>query len=143
MNLFTEMSLLCLMFIGLFKVINCVLKSSYYSYIYEFKPRRWSAKNRFQVRPGSNLETLNTFWSGTNHIWAASVSHYSQIFRKLFVCLFKAFLHVISFEYIQKLIYFNFAKVFKGIKHRLQTYLYNFAIWRCSLYDIKSQRYKV
>ena len=33
----------------------------------EFKPRLWIAKNRFQLNTGSNLETLNTISSGTNH----------------------------------------------------------------------------
>ncbi len=36
----------------------------------EFKPRRVKpeAKNRFQLSAGSNLETLNTISSGTNHV---------------------------------------------------------------------------
>ena len=38
----------------------------------EFKPRLKSAKNRFQMSAGLNLETLNTILSGTNHIRAAS-----------------------------------------------------------------------
>ena len=35
----------------------------------EFKPCRWTAKNRFQLSAGSNLETLNTISSETNHVW--------------------------------------------------------------------------
>ena len=38
----------------------------------EFKPRLKSAKNRFQMSTGLNIETLNTILSGTNHIWAAA-----------------------------------------------------------------------
>ena len=38
----------------------------------EFEPRLKSAKNRFQLSAGLNLETLNTILSGTNYIWAAS-----------------------------------------------------------------------
>ena len=38
----------------------------------DFEPCLKSAKNRFQLSAGLNLETLNTIWSGTNHIWAAS-----------------------------------------------------------------------
>jgi len=34
----------------------------------EFEPRLKSAKNRFQLSAGLNLETLNAFLSGTNHI---------------------------------------------------------------------------
>ena len=36
----------------------------------EFKSRRWTAKNWFQLSAGSNLETLNTISSETNHVWA-------------------------------------------------------------------------
>ena len=38
----------------------------------EFKQRHWIAKNRFQLSADSNLETLNTISSGTNHVWAVS-----------------------------------------------------------------------
>ena len=38
----------------------------------EIKPRRWTAKNRFQLSANANLETLNKISSGTNHVWAAS-----------------------------------------------------------------------
>ena len=34
----------------------------------EFEPRLKSAKNRFQLNAGLNLETLNTISSGTNNI---------------------------------------------------------------------------
>ena len=34
----------------------------------EFELRLKSAENRFQLNAGSNLETLNTILSGTNHI---------------------------------------------------------------------------
>jgi len=34
----------------------------------EFKPSLKSAKNRFQLSAGLNLETLNTILSETNHI---------------------------------------------------------------------------
>ena len=34
----------------------------------EFKPRLKSAKNRFQLSAGLNLEKLNTILRGTNHI---------------------------------------------------------------------------
>ena len=34
----------------------------------EFEPRLKSAKNRFQLSAGLNLEKLNTILSGTNHI---------------------------------------------------------------------------
>ena len=34
----------------------------------EFEPRLKSAKNRFQLSAGLNLETLNTILSGTNHV---------------------------------------------------------------------------
>ena len=34
----------------------------------EFEPRLKSAKNRLQLSAGLNLEPLNTFFSGTNHI---------------------------------------------------------------------------
>ena len=34
----------------------------------EFEPRPQSAKNRFQLSAGLNLETLNTILSETNHI---------------------------------------------------------------------------
>ena len=34
----------------------------------EFEPRLKSAKNRFQLSAGLNLETLNTNLSETNHI---------------------------------------------------------------------------
>ena len=34
----------------------------------EFEPRLKSAKNRFQVSAGLNLEAMNTILSGTNHI---------------------------------------------------------------------------
>ena len=34
----------------------------------EFKPRLKSAKNRFQLSAGLNLEKLNQILSGTNHI---------------------------------------------------------------------------
>ena len=34
----------------------------------EFEPRLKSAKNRFQLNAGLNLEKLNTILSGTNHI---------------------------------------------------------------------------
>ena len=33
----------------------------------EFEPRLKSAKNRFQLSAGLNLETLNTILSGTHH----------------------------------------------------------------------------
>ena len=38
----------------------------------EFKPRRWTAKNRFQLSAGLNLKTLNTISCGTNHVRASS-----------------------------------------------------------------------
>ena len=38
----------------------------------EFEPRLKSAKNRFQLSAGLNLEILNTILSETNHIWAAA-----------------------------------------------------------------------
>ena len=38
----------------------------------EFEPRLKSAKNRFQLSAGLNLDILNSILSGTNHIWAAS-----------------------------------------------------------------------
>ena len=38
----------------------------------DFEPRLKSAKNRFQLSTGLNLETLNRVLSGTNHIWAAA-----------------------------------------------------------------------
>jgi len=34
----------------------------------EFEPRLKSAKNRFQLSTGLNLETLNNIFSETNHI---------------------------------------------------------------------------
>ena len=34
----------------------------------EFEPRFKSAKTRFELRTGLNLETFNTILSGTNHI---------------------------------------------------------------------------
>ena len=34
----------------------------------DFEPRLKSAKNRFQLSAGLNLETLNAILSGTNHI---------------------------------------------------------------------------
>ena len=34
----------------------------------EFKPRFKSAKTRFELSAGLNLETFDTFLSGTNHI---------------------------------------------------------------------------
>ena len=34
----------------------------------EFEPRFKSAKTRFELRAGLNLETLDTILSGTNHI---------------------------------------------------------------------------
>ena len=34
----------------------------------EFEPRLKSAKARFQLSAGVNLETLNTILSGTNHV---------------------------------------------------------------------------
>ena len=37
----------------------------------EFEPCLKSAKNRFQLSAGINIETLDTILSGTNHIWAA------------------------------------------------------------------------
>ena len=38
----------------------------------EFKPRRWSAKNRFQLSAVSNLVALNIISSETNHVWTAT-----------------------------------------------------------------------
>ena len=38
----------------------------------EFEPRLKSAKNRFQLSAGLNLETFNTILCGTNYIRAAS-----------------------------------------------------------------------
>ena len=38
----------------------------------KFEQRLKSAKNRFQLSAGLNLETLNEILSGTNHIWAAA-----------------------------------------------------------------------
>ena len=38
----------------------------------EFEPRFKSAKNRFQLSAGLNLEILNTILSETYHIWAAT-----------------------------------------------------------------------
>ena len=38
----------------------------------EFKPHRWTAKNRFHLSAGLNLKTLNTMSSETNHVWALS-----------------------------------------------------------------------
>ena len=39
---------------------------------YEFEPRLKSAKNRFQLSAGLNLEILNTILSGTIIIWSAA-----------------------------------------------------------------------
>ena len=39
----------------------------------EFVPRLKSAKNRFQLFAGLNLEKLNTILSGTKYIWAAAL----------------------------------------------------------------------
>ena len=47
--------------------ISTVLTLRPVSEINEFEPRLKSAKNRFQLSPGLNLETLNTILSGTNH----------------------------------------------------------------------------
>jgi len=38
----------------------------------EFYPRLKSAKYRFQLIAGLDLEALNTILSGTNNVWAAS-----------------------------------------------------------------------
>ena len=38
----------------------------------EFDPRLKSAKYRFQLIAGLDLEALNTILSGTNNVWAAS-----------------------------------------------------------------------
>ena len=38
----------------------------------EFEPRLKSAKNRFQLVAGLNLEKFNTILSGTNHFWASA-----------------------------------------------------------------------
>ena len=38
----------------------------------EFKPRFKSAKTRFKISAGLNLETFDTILSGTNHIYAAA-----------------------------------------------------------------------
>ena len=38
----------------------------------EFEPQLLSAKNRFQLSAGFNIEKLNTILSGTNHIWDAA-----------------------------------------------------------------------
>ena len=38
----------------------------------EFEPRLKFAKNRFKLSAGLNLETLITFFSGTNYILVAS-----------------------------------------------------------------------
>ena len=42
------------------------------SEINEFEQRLKSAKNKFQLSTGLNLETLNTILSETNNIWAAA-----------------------------------------------------------------------
>ena len=42
------------------------------SEFYEFEPWLKSAKNRFQLSAGLNLEKLNTIFIGTNNIWAAA-----------------------------------------------------------------------
>ena len=46
------------------------------SEFHEFEPRLKSAKNRFQLITGLNLEKLNTILSGTNHIWPRLKSIY-------------------------------------------------------------------
>ena len=51
-----------------FKVIKFDQTESEFN---EFEPSLKSAKNRFKLSAGLNLETLNTIWSGTNHIWAS------------------------------------------------------------------------
>ena len=38
----------------------------------EFEPRFKSAKTRFKLSAGLNLETFDTIFSGTNHIYAAA-----------------------------------------------------------------------
>ena len=38
----------------------------------DLKPSLKSAKNRFQLSAGLNLEKLNTILSEINHIWAAA-----------------------------------------------------------------------
>ena len=50
---------------------NCIICLSE-SEVNEFEPRLKSAKNRFQLNAGLNLEKLNTILSGTNHIWSAA-----------------------------------------------------------------------
>ena len=42
------------------------------SEINEFEQHLKSAKNKFQLSTGLNLETLNTILSETNNIWAAA-----------------------------------------------------------------------
>ena len=54
----------------------------------EFQPRRWNAKNRFQLSADSNLETLNSISSGTNNVWAAS-QIYLLIQKRLVSTLYK------------------------------------------------------
>jgi len=38
----------------------------------EFEPRFKSAKTRFKLSAGLNLETFDTILSGSNHIWATA-----------------------------------------------------------------------
>ena len=45
------------------QVLKCIV-----SEFNEFKPRLKSAKNRFQLSAGLNLEKFNTILSGINHI---------------------------------------------------------------------------
>ena len=45
----------------------------------DFKPRRWNAENQFQLSVGSNLETLNTISSKTNHVKPVQISDTAQI----------------------------------------------------------------
>ena len=44
----------------------------------EFKSRCWTSKNWFQLNTGSNLETLNTISSETNHVWAVCIEFETQ-----------------------------------------------------------------
>ena len=47
-------------------------ETQYRKPVSEFEPRHRSAKNRFQLSAGLNLDTMNTILSGTNNIWAAT-----------------------------------------------------------------------
>ena len=61
-------SCLCWIWAGNFVLDNYNPESEFN----EFEPRLKSAKNRFQLSAGTNLEKLNTILNGTNHIWAAA-----------------------------------------------------------------------